>query len=131
METVPQPFEDFLSTQLATLATVSASGRPQLSVVWFLAEDGVVRMSLSDSRQKTVNLQANNAVSVLILDPTNGFRYLEIRGRAEIAPDTDFAFATKVGAKYGADLRAYDAPGDTRMVVTVVADRVRAVDMSG
>jgi PPOX class probable F420-dependent enzyme len=131
METVPEAFNDLLSTQLATLATVGASGKPQLSVVWFLAEDGVVRISLSDSRQKTSNLKANNAASVLIIDPKNGFRYLEIRGRAEIAPDTDYAFANKVGAKYGADLRAYDAPGDTRLVVTIVADRVRAVDMSG
>ena len=43
----------------------------------------------------------------------------------------DYVFADKVGAKYNADLRQYDPPGETRVVVTLIADRVRVVDMRG
>jgi len=110
---------------------VGASGRPQQSVVWFLAEGDDIGISLSNSRQKTANLQRNPTCSLLILDPTNSFRYLEVRGQAKITADEGYVFATKVGAKYGADLRQYDAPGDTRLIVTIVPERVRAVDMSG
>ena len=117
--------------QFATLATVGASGRPQQSVVWFLAEGDDIRISLSSGRQKTVNLQKNPACSLLILDPGNSFRYLEVRGQAKVTTDEDYVFATKVGAKYGADLRQYDAPGEARLIVTIVPERVRAVDMSG
>lgn len=131
MEPIPDSHRDLLQAQFATLVTVSATGRPQQSVVWFLAEGDDIAISLSNSRQKTVNLQKNPACSLLILDPANGFRYLEVRGSAEIATDDDYAFAAKVGAKYGADLRQYDAPGDTRFVVRIASDRVRAVDMSG
>jgi PPOX class probable F420-dependent enzyme len=131
METIPASHRDLLDAQVATLATVGANGRPQQSVVWFLAEGGTIRFSLASSRQKTVNLQRHPACSLLIGDPEVSQRYLEVRGNAEIETDTDYVFAGKVGAKYNADLRQYDGPGETRVVVTLVADRVRAVDMRG
>lgn len=132
MPTIPDSHHDLLDLQFADLATVSADGGPQSTVVWFLAEDGVVSVSLASDRQKFKNLQANPRCSLLIVDPSNGYRYLEIRGKAEITPDPDYEFATKVGAKYGgADLRQYDNPGSTRYKVTIVAERVRGVDMSG
>ena len=54
-----------------------------------------------------------------------------MRGRARIEPDDDYAFADKLGAKYGgADLRAHDRPGESRVVVTVEPVKVHAVDMS-
>ena len=39
--------------------------------------------------------------SLFILDLANPYRYMDVRGTAEIAPDDDYAFATKVGAKHG------------------------------
>jgi hypothetical protein len=96
-----------------------------------LAEGDTVRFSLASSRQKTVNLQRHPACSLVIADPSVSQRYLEVRGNAQIEPDPDYVFADKVGAKYNADLRLYDPPGETRVVVTIIADRVRAVDMRG
>jgi PPOX class probable F420-dependent enzyme len=129
METIPDAYRDLLDGQVATLATVGPNGRPQQSIIWFLAEGGTVRLSLNTSRQKTANLVDNPLCSLIIVDPDSSYRYLELRGHAEIEPDRDLAFAAKVGAKYGADLLQYDQPGDTRSIVTLVADRVRAVDM--
>ena len=100
-------------------------GRPQQSIVWFLAEGDVVRLSLNSSRQKTDNLARNPACSLLITDPKNSYRYLELRGRAKLEPDPDYTFADKVGAKYDSDLRQNDLPGDKRVVVTIVVDRAR------
>jgi hypothetical protein len=48
-----------------------------------------------------------------------------------VEPDDDMEFARQVGAKYGADLREHDAPGDRRVIVRIVPARIRAVDMSG
>ena len=47
------------------------------------------------------------------------YRYLEVRGEAEIVADDDYVFADQVGAKYEADLRQHDGPGDRRVVVTI------------
>jgi PPOX class probable F420-dependent enzyme len=132
MPDVPDSHRDLLDAQFATFATIGSDGLPQLTEIWFLHEDGEIKTSLNASRAKTKNLQARPECSLLILDVSNPYRYLEIRGRARIEPDDDLAFAQRVGAKYGgADLREHDAPGDSRVVVTIVPAKVYPVDMSG
>jgi PPOX class probable F420-dependent enzyme len=131
MPEIPASHRDLLDGQFATLGTVGPDGRPQLSEVWFLADGDTVRLSLNDSRQKTKNLQANPAASLFLLDLAVPYRYLELRGDAEIAPDEDHAFAGRLGAKYQADLSLHDKPGDKRVVVTIRPVRVHAVDMRG
>ena len=111
---------------VATLATVGSNGYPQMSEVWFLAEADTIRISLNSSRQKTKNLMNRPACGLLLLDLTDPSRYLELRGDAEIEPDPDYAFADRVAAKYGTDLRSMDQPGESRVVVTLRATRVRA-----
>ena len=121
---IPDSHRDLLEAEVATLATVGEDGYPQVSEVWFLAEGDSVSISLNTSRQKTKNLWANPAVSFLILDLANPYRYLELRGDAEITPDDDYVFADKVGARYGSDLREHDKPGVSRVVVTIRPVRV-------
>jgi PPOX class probable F420-dependent enzyme len=131
MPVIPASHRDLLDGQFATLATIGPDGRPQVSEVWFLADGDKVSISLNDSRQKTRNLQANPAASVFLLDLAMPYRYLEIRGDAEITPDDDYTFADRVGAKYQSDLRAHDQPGQSRVVVTINPTRVNAVNMRG
>jgi PPOX class probable F420-dependent enzyme len=126
MTTIPDSHRDLLDGPVAVLGTIGASGRPQLSGVWFLADGDAVKMSLNTSRQKVKNLQANPKASLIIFDQKSPYRYLELRGDAEVTPDDDYAFADKVGAKYGADLRTRDKPGDTRVVITIRPVRVIA-----
>lgn len=129
---IPASHRDLLDTQFGTLATVGSDGRPQVTEVWFLAEDDTVKLSLNTARQKTKNLVKNPACSFFILDLANPGRYLELRGDAEITPDDDYAFADKVGAKYGgADLRQMDQPGEKRVAVTVNPKRVVAIKIGG
>jgi len=126
MTTIPESHKDLLNAPVAVLGTVGASGRPQLSGVWFLADGETIRLSLNTERQKVKNLQANPKVSLLIFGESP-YKYLELRGDAEIAADPDYEFADKVGAKYGgADLRERDNPGDTRVVITIRPQRVIA-----
>jgi PPOX class probable F420-dependent enzyme len=132
MNTIPDSHQDLLDAPVATLATIDDEGYPQLTEVWFLYEDGELKTSLNTSRAKTTNLQARPQCSLLILDLANPYRYLEIRGRAEVVPDDDYAFAQKLGAKYGgADLREHDRPGESRVVVTIRPVKVYPVDMGG
>jgi PPOX class probable F420-dependent enzyme len=126
MAQIPDSHRDLLDAEFATLGTVDGHGRPQLTELWFLAEDGTVRLSLNTSRQKTKNLQRNPAFSLLILDVANPHRYVELRGDAVVEPDPEYAFADKVTAKYGMDLRKMDQPGESRVVVTLPADHVHA-----
>jgi PPOX class probable F420-dependent enzyme len=128
----PSSHRDLLEAEVATLATIDGRGFPALSEVWFLFDEGEVKVSLNTARLKTKNLQERPECSLFILDLAVPYRYLEIRGRARIEPDDDYAFADKVGAKYGGtDLRAIDLPGESRVVVTVEPVNIWPVNMRG
>ena len=131
MTTFPESHHDLLDAQVATLATIGADGLPQLTEIWFLHEDGELKLSLNTSRIKTRNLRQRPQCSLFVLDLANPYRYLEVRGNAEIEPDDDYAFARRVGAKYDADLKVHDNPGESRVTVTIVPANVYAVNMRG
>jgi PPOX class probable F420-dependent enzyme len=130
MTTFPESHHDLLDADLATLATIGSSGIPQQTVVWFLYEDGQLKLSLNSSRLKTKNLIKRPKCSLLILDPAVPQRYLEVRGTAALEPDADYTFARRLGAKYGgADLSEHDGPGVSRVIVTIQPTNVYAVDV--
>src|SRR5262245_34009508 len=124
--TVPDTHYDLLSAPVAVLATISSDGSPQVTATWFLLDDdGLLKMSLNTTRQKVKNLREHPQATVLILDPSNPYRTVEIRGKAEITPDPDYEFADKVGRKYGGtDFRELDQPGQSRVVVTLYPSKV-------
>jgi PPOX class probable F420-dependent enzyme len=130
-KSIPESHRDLFDAQFATLATIGEDGFPQLSEVWFLSQGDQVALSLNTARQKLTNIETEPACTLLILDVANPYRYVEIRGTAVVEPDDDMEFARQVGAKYDADLREHDVPGDRRVMVRIVPVRVRAVDMSG
>jgi len=121
MVTFPESHRDLLNNDVAILATNGQDGFPQVTALWFLFDDdGTLKLSLNTTRQKVKNIQAQPECTLFILDKTNPYRTLEVRARAEIAPDADYTFAKKLGAKYGgADLSANDRPGETRVVVSL------------
>jgi PPOX class probable F420-dependent enzyme len=130
MTTIPDTHRDLLDAPVAALSTIGAAGFPQVTLVWFLHDtDGKLKLSLNTARRKTRNLQARPECALLIADPGNPYRYLEIRARARIEPDDDYELAGKVGQKYGADLRTRDQPGETRVAVTLDLVGVWPVDI--
>jgi PPOX class probable F420-dependent enzyme len=129
MTTFPDSHREFLDFPVASLTTIGGDGIPQSTLIWFLHDEGELRMSLNKSRLKTKNLLKRPQVSLLILDFSDPMRYLEVRGTAKVEDDPDKAFAGKVGAKYGADLAAYDGPGEERVMVTIEPKNIYPVDM--
>lgn len=130
--TFPESHHDLLQSDVAILSTVGRDGYPQVTSLWFLLnEDGALKLSLNTTRQKTKNLRDHPECTLFILDRANPYRALEIRARAELTPDDDYAFADKVGRKYGADLRTMDQPGERRVMVTLQPVKVVATDMGG
>jgi PPOX class probable F420-dependent enzyme len=115
-----------LDAPVGVLATIGPDGLPQLTALWFLfdAADGAVRFSLNTTRQKVKNLRARPVAAFLVLDPATPYRTMELRGHVDLEPDDDYAFADRVGRKYGADLRTMDRPGDKRVVATLRPEKV-------
>ena len=125
MKSIPASHRDIVDkNQAVILATKGPQGEPQVTALWFLVEDDIIRMSINLNRQKAKNLQRDLSCSAFFMDPENPYRTLEIRGHVDIAPDSNSAFADKVGAKYGANLREMDRLDETRMIFTLVTDKV-------
>ena len=131
MTTFPESHRDLLVAPVASLATIGSDGYPQLTEIWFLHDDGELKLSLNTSRLKTRNLLKRPQCSLLLLDLQNPYRYLEVRGNARIEADNDYAFARRLGAKYNADLKVHDQPGASRVAITIEPTNIYAVDMSG
>ncbi len=85
MPTISSSHRDIIErSQIVTLATLGPGGEPQVTAMWFLWEDGTLRISLNTERQKSKNLMRDPRVSAFFVDPENPYRTIEIRGRAEI-----------------------------------------------
>jgi PPOX class probable F420-dependent enzyme len=131
MAAIPESHRYLLDAPVAVLGTVGPDDRPQMSLIWFLAEGDTVRTSLSSARQKTRNMLRNPVANLLITDAANPAVYLELRGDAALEPDPDYEFADQLAAKYGGlDIRTLDQPGDVRYAVTIKPVRINAIDMT-
>jgi PPOX class probable F420-dependent enzyme len=79
-------------------------GQPQMSIVWTDFDDENVLINTTLERQKGKNMVANPLVNVLVIDPKNIARYLEIRGEvAEITQVGAIAHADKLTQAYSND----------------------------
>lgn len=119
MATFPESHHDLLASQVAILTTFGPDGFPQTTALWFLFEDGEIKLSLNTARQKVKNLRRHPECTLFLIDLSNPYRTMEVRARTEISPDTDYTFADRLGRKYGSDLRTRDKLGESRVVVTL------------
>ena len=68
------------------LTTIRANGRPQLSNILYVpGDDGVLRISITDSRAKTKNMRRDPRVS-LYVPGDNFFQYVVLEATAELTP---------------------------------------------
>lgn len=119
MEHVPESHHDLVRSPLVgTFTTVDGRGRPQSTAVWFLVDDdGKLKSSVTSDRQKYKNLLANPNCDLLIIDPANPIRTVEVRAEATLVADPGYATLTKIAKAYGVDPSMVIQPGDERFTV--------------
>jgi PPOX class probable F420-dependent enzyme len=89
-ETLPIPAShlDLLTRPVCgVLTTMGGDGQPQSSLVWVDWDGACARVNTTLERRKGRNLVANPKVSLLVVDPDNPGRYLQVRGDAELITD--------------------------------------------
>jgi PPOX class probable F420-dependent enzyme len=83
------------------LTTMMPDGQPQMSIVWVDFDGEYILINTTLERQKGKNMQANSKVNVLLIDPQNGARFLEVRGEvAQISEAGAIAHADKQTKAY-------------------------------
>jgi PPOX class probable F420-dependent enzyme len=74
----------------------------QVNPMWFDFDGEAVRFTHTTKRAKYRNLQLNPSMSLLLTDPDNPQRYLELRGQlTEVIPDPEGEYYVHLGRRYG------------------------------
>ncbi|HEX6686756.1 MAG TPA: PPOX class F420-dependent oxidoreductase [Candidatus Limnocylindrales bacterium] len=71
----------------ATISTVNPDGSPQSSVIWLKRDGDIVVFSTILGRRKTLNMQRDPRVSLVLFDPADPYRYVEIRGEVSMTTE--------------------------------------------
>src|SRR4026207_2527902 len=85
---IPASHLDLLTRPICgVLTTMLPDGQPQASLVWADHDGECARVNTTLQRRKGRNLMANPKVSLLVVDPDNTARFIQIRGDAELITD--------------------------------------------
>lgn len=129
---VPTEFADLLSVETAAfamLATIQEDGTPQLTPIWFDQEGSDLRVNTVAGRVKARNMQSRPQVALLILDPQNPYRYIQIRGEAKLNNDIDAVEHTHfLAQKYLNEPLNPWYHGEPRLVFNIRVDSVTTMD---
>ena len=100
---IPEDFRDLVDRPLfAALGTVRPDNTVQVNPMWFDFDGEYLTFTHTTYRAKYRNLQANPSMSLLIIDPDDPQRYLELRGSlARTEPDPKGDFYVHLGRRYG------------------------------
>jgi PPOX class probable F420-dependent enzyme len=102
-ETLPIPAShvDLLTRPICgVFTTMSSDGRPQSSLVWVDFDGDCARINTTLERRKGRNLLADPKVSLLVVDPENTGRFLQVRGDAELVTDGALEHLDALTRKY-------------------------------
>ncbi|MEV0165090.1 PPOX class F420-dependent oxidoreductase [Nonomuraea fuscirosea] len=107
----------------ATVTSLNPDGGPQSSVVWVRTDGDDVLFSTVKGRRKPRNFERDPRVSLLVIDPDDPLRYVEVRGRVTVTPDPEGALIEELSQKYRG--RSWeDKPGTERLIIRISPDRV-------
>jgi PPOX class probable F420-dependent enzyme len=129
---IPASHLDLLTRPVCgVLTTMGADGQPQSSLVWVDVDGECARVNTTLDRQKGRNLLANRKVSLLIVDPDDTARFIQIRGDAELVTDGALEHLDVLTRKYTDHPRYYGCiyPAaqqgqETRVICRIHARRI-------
>lgn len=129
MTAIPDKYRDlFTKKAFAQVATVGRDGMPQVTPVWVDYDGTHVRFNTARGRVKDRNLKRTPKVALVVQDPENPYRYVQVRGRAEMTEQGADAHIDALSKKYTGQARyAHRQPGEVRVMVKIVPERVQGM----
>lgn len=123
MNTIPDAFMDLITRPIvASLGTTMADGTPQVTPVWFSYADNLFYVNAAAGRIKDRNIKARPYVALMIVDTTQPYRYVAIRGPVIDISDGDIGqtHINELSFRYtGNKTYQFAAPGEVRVRYTI------------
>lgn len=122
---IPESHRDLLVGELVvTLITTMPDGHPQGTVVWCRLHEGSVQISITDDSQKYMNVQHDPRVSVVAVDTTDPYRYLEVRGMVSLSRENSSDIIREIAREYGRPDFDTSRAEDKRVILTITPTKV-------
>jgi PPOX class probable F420-dependent enzyme len=115
----------FLEPNFATVGTLNPDGSAQLTIVWIDWDGEFVLFNTAAGRAKPRNLERDPQVSVLVVDREDGYRWVAVRGAAELTTDAADEHIDMLARKYTGK-GWQPKPGEQRLVVRFRPEHVSA-----
>jgi PPOX class probable F420-dependent enzyme len=126
-QTIPVEYRDlFHKRAFASLGTLGSNGSARVTPVWCDLEGEFVLLNTAKGRHQDKNIRRDGRIALVIVDPDNPYRYLEIRGNAVETFEQDaVVHLDKMAKKYlGADQYPYKHPGEERVMYKIEAEHI-------
>jgi PPOX class probable F420-dependent enzyme len=129
---IPASHLDLLTRPICgVLTTMGADGQPQSSLVWVDTDGECALVNTTLERQKGRNLLVNSNVSLLVVDPDNTTRFIQIRGDVELVFEGAEEHLDALTRKYSRHPRFYrfvypveQRARETRVICRIHARRI-------
>ena len=129
---IPASHLDLLTRPICgVLTTMLPDGQPQSSLVWVDYDGECATVNTTLERQKGRDMQANPKVSLLVVDPDDTSRFIQIRGDAELVTDGALEHLDRLTRAYTAHPAFYgfvhpleQQARETRVICRIHARRV-------
>jgi PPOX class probable F420-dependent enzyme len=122
----PEQEKLFLEPNLASFVTLMPDGSPQVSPVWIDHRDGLIWVNTAERRQKHRNALRDPRVSVEVIDPKDGYRWVAVRGKVvEITNEGAEDHIDFLSKKYtGREIYADHNPNRPRVLIKIQPEHV-------
>ncbi len=116
----------FLENPFVGVATtLRADGSPHSTIVWVDIVDGIPSFNTALGRVKPNNLQRDPRASLLVVDPSDSYRWLSVDGPAAVATEGADDQIDKLARKY-TEYEEYPwrVEGQQRLTVRITPEHV-------
>src|SRR5438094_961620 len=120
---IPTKYRDLITEKkaFANLATLMPDGSPQVTPVWFDMAGNKVRVNTAKGRVKARNMSKGAKVALAIMDPSNAYRYIQVRGTVvNVTENGADAHIDSLAKKYlGQDKYPFRQAGEVRIICEI------------
>jgi len=129
MTWIPENYQDLLEDEtkaFACLATLMKDGSPQLTPLWFNTDGEHILINSAKGRVKDINMRRDPRVAIVITDPKDPYRYIQICGKViEITIKNAREHIDALAKKYrGLDKYPSRSPDEVRVTYKILPERI-------
>lgn len=116
----------FKGKNFAFIASLMSDGSPQITPVWIDYDGKFFLVNTAEGRTKQKNFERDSRVAISIVDQTNPYHTVSVRGRVvEQTTDGADAHIDRLAKKYlGLDKYPFRSPGEKRIILKIKSDKV-------